>query len=159
LGKETSRVLSKCGATVIMAARDVEKGKLAKEEIEKETNEKVHLIPLDLGEFSTIETFVDDFKKLNLPLHILINNAGVMATPQRKTKDGFEYQFGINHYGHFKLTMELLPMMVETAKKGDFEGRIVVLSSMAHKSGTQKINFDDIHWTKPGSYCIFLISF
>jgi NAD(P)-dependent dehydrogenase (short-subunit alcohol dehydrogenase family) len=76
----------------------------------------------------------------------------VMMTPQQKTKDGFEYQIGINHLGHFRLTMLLLPIMKKT--KG--ERRIVVLSSSAHKMGSLKINFDDFQseksYSRIGSY-------
>eukprot|EP01080_Neovahlkampfia_damariscottae_P002382 gene2382-2847_t len=153
LGKETARAMANTGATVIMAARNQEKAKSAKEELEKQIKnpKNLHLIELDLGDFKSIENFISEFKKLNLPLHILINNAGVMATPQQKTKDGFEYQLGINHYGHYKLTMGLLPIMVETSKKEkDFEGRIVCLSSAAHTMG--KFDFDNLHWEKEGTY-------
>jgi len=71
---------------------------------------------------------------MNLPLHLLINNAGVMATPKRKTKDGYEYQFGINHLGHFRLTNLLLPFMI----KSEGERRIISVSSSAHKNGNWK---------------------
>jgi len=67
-----------------------------------------------------------------------------MGTPKRKTKDGYEYQFGINHLGHFRLTNLLLPLMIKT----EGERRIVCVSSMAHTMGTQEINFDDIFWEK-----------
>ena len=138
-----------------MGCRDIKKGKKAQEEISKTLKDstKLHLFSLDLGDFESIENFVSEVKKLNLDLHVIINNAGVMATPQRKTKDGFEYQFGINHYGHFKLNLLLIPLMYSTAKKEkDYEGRIVCLSSSLHSGGTGKINFDDIHWEKEGSY-------
>lgn len=93
IGKETARVLAKAGAHVIIAARDQKKSEDAKKEIlEKHKNSKVDVIGLDLGDSSSIDNFVTEFEKLNLPLHLLINNAGVMMTPQRKTKDGFEYQ-------------------------------------------------------------------
>lgn len=92
IGKETARVLAKAGAHVIIA-RDQKKSDLAKNYIlEQHKNAKVDVIPLDLGDFSSIDKFVTEFEKLNLPLHLLINNAGVMMTPQRKTTDGFEYQ-------------------------------------------------------------------
>ena len=70
-----------------------------------------------------------------------------MATPKQKTTDGFEYQSGINHLGHFKLTMLLLPIMKETEEEG--EKRIVVVSSRAHVRATNgKIDFDDFNWEK-----------
>jgi NAD(P)-dependent dehydrogenase (short-subunit alcohol dehydrogenase family) len=122
-----------------MACRDQKKTKEAEDEIKKEFKDaKITSIPLDLGSYDSIDKFVEEFQKLKLSIDILINNAGVMATPQWKTKDGNEYQFGINHLGHFRLTNLLLPFF---SKDG---GRIVALSSSAHKMGTQKINFDDI---------------
>eukprot|EP01080_Neovahlkampfia_damariscottae_P007433 gene7433-11756_t len=154
IGLETARVLAKIGAHVIISARNVEKLKDAKSYIEKNVQDaKIDYIPIDLGSSESINNFVEKFKKMNLPLHYLINNAGVMMNPTRETtKDGFEYQIGINHLGHFKLTMLLLPIM----KKSDGERRIVVLSSDAHKFGSQKINFDDFLWensyNRLGSY-------
>jgi NAD(P)-dependent dehydrogenase (short-subunit alcohol dehydrogenase family) len=155
LGKETVRAFAANGARlVVLACRTVTKGEETKLELVKE-NEKltnIVVLPLDLGDLASIDNFVSEFKKLDVPLHILVNNAGVMATPQQKTTDGFEYQFGINHYGHFKLTLGLLPFLAETSKKENSEGRIVCLSSSAHKVGTGVINFEDLHAQKEGTY-------
>lgn len=142
IGKETAISLVKRGAHVIMATRDEKKSLAAKKEIEELKKGQITYIPLDLGDLRSVEKFVKEFEALNLPLNILINNAGVMATPKQTTKDGFEYQFGINHLGHFKLTILLLPIM---KKSGG--GRIVNLSSSAHRMAS-KINFDDIYSEK-----------
>jgi len=108
--------------------------KSIKELISKDKNLKIEGLALDLGDSKSIISFVESFKKMNLPIHLLINNAGVMATPQQKTKDGYEYQFGINHLGHFVLTNLLLPIMIKT----EGERRIVVVSSIGHEYGTKK---------------------
>lgn len=87
---------------------------------------------------------VKDFIKTTLdhsdqPIDVLVNNAGVMACPEMRTKDGFEYQLGVNHLSHFALTTGLLPLMTDPAR----ESRIVTVSSSAHLFG--RINFEDIN--------------
>jgi NAD(P)-dependent dehydrogenase (short-subunit alcohol dehydrogenase family) len=103
LGKETARVLSYTGAKIYMAARDQTKMKNAIDDIKKE-NSAADLVPLelDLGDSKSIISCVEEFCKQEGELNYLINNAGVMATPERKTKDNYEYQIGINHFGHFR---------------------------------------------------------
>ena len=152
--KETARVLALRGANVFIGCRSQEKMDSAIKEItDLHKDAKITGIPLDLGDVSTIDSFVESFEKLNLPLHILINNAGVMATKDRRTtKDGFEYQFGINHLGHFRLTMKLLKIIAKTSKDENCECRIVNLASSAHTMGSKKINFDDIQFEKKGAY-------
>jgi len=149
IGKEAARVLVKAGAHVIIAARDTKKSQHAKEEMLKETPKAtIDVIDLDLGDSKSIDHFVDDFAKLKLPLHILVNNAGVMNVPERRlTKDGYEYQNGINHLGHFRLTLKLLQFMIPV----DGEKRIVCLSSTAHE-WTKGIDFDNYHLEKKGTY-------
>eukprot|EP01080_Neovahlkampfia_damariscottae_P007239 gene7239-11557_t len=147
IGLVTAKVLAQQGAHIILSGRNEKKLKDALETIQKATSKdvKVNIIPMDLGSSKSIDNFVESFKKLNLPLHYLINNAGVMATPKQKTTDGFEYQSGINHLGHFRLTLKLLPIMKET----EGERRIVVVSSRAHtRIQNGKIDFDDFHWEK-----------
>jgi len=149
IGKETARVIAKQGGHVIIAARDQKKSEEAKKEIILQHKDaKIDIISLDLGDSTSIDKFVTEFEKLNLPLNLLINNAGVMMTPERKTKDGFEYQNGINHLGHFRLTLKLLPIMIKT----EGQKRIVNLSSSAHTFQKTKIDFDNYHFTKEGSY-------
>eukprot|EP00276_Gloeochaete_wittrockiana_P011602 CAMPEP_0184371166 /NCGR_PEP_ID=MMETSP1089-20130417/163242_1 /TAXON_ID=38269 ORGANISM="Gloeochaete wittrockiana, Strain SAG46.84" /NCGR_SAMPLE_ID=MMETSP1089 /ASSEMBLY_ACC=CAM_ASM_000445 /LENGTH=334 /DNA_ID=CAMNT_0026713879 /DNA_START=164 /DNA_END=1169 /DNA_ORIENTATION=+ len=100
-------------------------------------NSKVEVIPLDLASLASVRSFAEQFKSTKLPLHILIDNAGVMATPRSLTRDGFELQFGVNHLGHFLLTNLLLEQLRESAP-----ARVVVVSSNLHEKG--HINFEDI---------------
>jgi len=104
-------------------------------------NPKVEALQLELDSLAKIKLFVEEFKKKNLPLHILINNAGVMATPHQMTVDGFESKFGTNHLGHFLLTNLLTPILAKSKPS-----RVVCVSSSGHK--IFGMNWDDINWTK-----------
>jgi len=142
LGKETSRVLAKMNANVYLACRDSGKGNAVVEEIKQATsNQNIFFVELDLNSLESIRNFAKTFNEKQIPLHILINNAGVMACPAGKTVDGFETQIGVNHFGHFLLTNLLL----ESLKRGT-PSRVVVVSSLAHKRG--HIDFEDINWEK-----------
>uniref|UniRef100_A0A7S4M8J1 Uncharacterized protein n=1 Tax=Vannella robusta TaxID=1487602 RepID=A0A7S4M8J1_9EUKA len=114
----------------------MQKGAEAKADIEKnDENAKLTLMKLDLANLQSIEAFVEEFNEKELPLHVLVNNAGIMAIPYKETANGFEMQFGTNHLGHFHLTTLLLPRLIEGQP-----ARVVCLSSTAHK-------MDGIHWT------------
>lgn len=133
IGLEVARVLALRGAHVIIAARNMDAAREAKELILKGNNiARVDILNLDLGSLKSVKAFADDFKALHLPLNILINNAGVMFCPFQLSKDGYEMQFATNHLGHFYLTNLLLDKMKETAKVTGVQGRIVNLSSVAH---------------------------
>lgn len=95
--------------------------------------------PLDLSSFASVRQFVEDIKTSEQYIHILINNAGVGASPKWKTEDGFEMQFGVNHLGHFLLTLLLLDKIKDSAPS-----RIINVSSVAHVLG--RIDFDDINY-------------
>ena len=137
-GYEVSKALAGKGAEVIMACRDVEKGELAEAKIKEEfPKSSLKFMVLDLADLSSVKNFANMFHEKNNSLDILCNNAGVMATPQVKTKDGFELQFGTNHLGHFALTGLLLDKLLGTSKS-----RIVNVSSIAHMGGI--IDFDDL---------------
>lgn len=136
IGFEASKMLGQAGATLIIAARNKEKGERAVEELTQSSGGKVHLVSLDLADKSAIYECEKQVRKITTELDGLINNAGLMQTPDQKTKDGFELQFGVNHLGHFLLN-GLLFDLVEKAS-----GRIVVVSSIAHKYGR-------IHWLDP----------
>ena len=140
IGKETALELAKRGANVVMACRDLKKGEDALNDIKTASNNKnVFLKSLDLSSLDSVRKFVSEFLEEFKELHILINNAGVMMCPYWKTKEGFEMQIGVNHFGHFVLTNLLLKRMVETGG----HGRIINVSSIAHSLGY--INFDDIN--------------
>ena len=143
IGKQTAIDLAKRNARVIIACRNVERGKQAEKDIRNlSKNENVHFRLLDLASFASIKMFCSQILAEEPRLDILINNAGIMRCPNWKTEDGFEMQFGVNHLGHFLLTNLLLDRIKEAPA-----GRIVVVSSLGHKRA-KEINFDDINSTQ-----------
>ncbi|CAN1769750.1 Short-chain dehydrogenase TIC 32 B, chloroplastic, partial [Linum perenne] len=133
IGLETARVLALHKAHVIIAARNITAANEARRLILKDIeNARVDVLLLDLASLKSVAEFADSFKSLNLPLNILINNAGVMFCPYKTSEDGIELQFATNHLGHFLLTNLLLEKMKETARATGVQGRIVNLSSIAH---------------------------
>jgi NAD(P)-dependent dehydrogenase (short-subunit alcohol dehydrogenase family) len=130
LGFHTALELARAGARVVLAARSRERGEAALARMDGD----VELRLLDLADLSSVREFA---ASVDEPLDLLVNNAGVMALPPRKTADGFEMQLGTNHLGHFALTGLLLPRLLEAA-----EPRVVTVSSFVHKMG--KIDFDDL---------------
>lgn len=143
LGKETASALAAKGAHVIMASRDIDKGLKARAEILL-SNPKASLEVkvLDLGSLESIANFSNEVKAEYKKLDFLINNAGLMAMPQGKTKDGFETQFGVNHLGHWALTGQLFQLL-----KNSDRSRIVTVTSSAHHL-ISRINFNDPHMRK-----------
>jgi NAD(P)-dependent dehydrogenase (short-subunit alcohol dehydrogenase family) len=138
LGLVTSRELARAGAAVVMACRNLEKGHTAVEKIRAAVpGAQLQLEELDLASLESVRGFAERFKATHDGLDLLINNAGVMAPPRRRTADGFELQFGTNHLGHFLLTALLLDAM-----EGRDDARVVTLSSNAHKFG--RIAFDNL---------------
>ncbi|KAI9565810.1 hypothetical protein GHT06_009605 [Daphnia sinensis] len=150
IGKETARELSKRGAKVVLACRDLNKAAEAAEEISKETGNVVTTLKLDLASMQSIRSAAEELTARHSEIHILINNAGIMTCPQWKTDDGFEMQFGVNHLGSFLWTLLLLNNIKRAAPS-----RIINLSSVAHTRG--KMYFDDLMLTKNytpiRSYC------
>ncbi|KAM1271627.1 hypothetical protein ACFX2I_032527 [Malus domestica] len=133
IGFEAARVLALRRAHVIIAARNLEAANEAKQLILKENKTaRVDVLKLDLCSIKSVRAFVDSFSALDLPLNLLINNAGVMFCPHQLSEDGIEMQFATNHLGHFLLTNLLLEKMKHTARTTGVEGRIVNLSSIAH---------------------------
>lgn len=148
IGLETTRVLALHKARVIIAARNMAAANEAKQLILKEDeNARVDILKLDLSSIKSIREFADNLNALDLPLNILINNAGIMFCPYQLSEDGIEMQFATNHLGHFLLTNLLLDKMKDTARTTGVEGRIVNLSSVAHihtyKGGIQFNNIND----------------
>ncbi len=142
IGIETARALAQAGAETILAVRDVEKGEsVAQSLIESTGNHRVYVLPLDLTSFDSIEDMVGAFTERWNKLDVLINNAGVMATPFEHTAEGFELQFGTNHVGHFLLTTLLLPSLMAAAP-----ARVVELTSSGHRR--TDIFWDDIHFER-----------
>lgn len=147
IGTETARVLALRGVHVIMGVRNMEAGKGVKGAIEKEIPAaKIDAMELDLSSMASVRKFASEFNSLNLPLNLLINNAGILVTPFTLSEDNIELQFATNHIGHFLLTNLLLDTMKKTSVKMKKEGRIVNVSSMAHKlTYHEGIRFDRIN--------------
>src|SRR6476620_4217677 len=142
LGQETTRVLAERGAHVILTARDMPKGETVAAAIRASTgNQEVEVAELELGSLKQIRVFAERFLASHPTLHILINNAGVMACPPAKTSDGFELQFGSNHVGHFLMTCLLAPALRRGAPS-----RVVSVSSRGHHSSP--VVFDDIQFER-----------
>jgi NAD(P)-dependent dehydrogenase (short-subunit alcohol dehydrogenase family) len=140
LGLVTARELARKGALVVLACRNLDKGRAALAEVEgAASGPDPKLEELDLASLSSVRSFAERFKASNDHLDLLINNAGVMASPRRYTADGFELHFGTNHLGHFALTGLLLPLM-----EGREDARVVTLSSNAHKT-VRHIAFDNLN--------------
>ncbi|XP_077241922.1 short-chain dehydrogenase TIC 32, chloroplastic-like isoform X2 [Tasmannia lanceolata] len=147
IGTETARVLALRGVHVVMGVRNLGAGRDVKEAIVKEIpSAKVDVMELDLSSMASVRKFTSEFNDMDLPLNILINNAGVMACPFMLSHDGIELQFATNHLGHFLLTDILLETMKNTALKSNIEGRIVNVSSEGHKLAYREgIRFDKIN--------------
>lgn len=139
MGMATSAVLADMGATVVMLCRSEKRGKEALCSLLEKPDRKLELMLCDLGDFSSIKAFADLFRAKYQRLDILVNNAGFISLDRQTTKDGLERQFGVNHMGHFLLTMKLVDLV-------PCGGRIVNVSSGAHKTGN--IHFEDINLTK-----------
>ena len=138
LGLVTARELARAGAHVVLACRSAERGAVAVEQIRAEVPDAaLELASLDLGDLGSVRAFAQGFADTHDGLDLLVNNAGIMATPRRTTADGFESQLGTNHLGHFALTGRLLGSLNERAHP-----RVVTVSSMAHRMG--RIRFDDL---------------
>jgi NAD(P)-dependent dehydrogenase (short-subunit alcohol dehydrogenase family) len=129
LGKVIASQLARAGAHVVIACRDIAKGETAAEAMPGD-REVRHL---DLADLGSVRAFADGIGQID----VLINNAGVMATPLARTVDGFELQIGTNHLGHFALTGLLV---------GRVTDRVVTMSSGAHRLG--RIDLDDLNWER-----------
>ncbi len=132
IGLVAARELARAGGRVILAVRDRAKGERAAASI----RERAEVRPLDLADLSSVRAFAEEWEG---DLDVLVNNAGVMATPERRTADGFELQIGTNHLGPFALTNLLLPRVRD---------RVVTVSSGAHRRGS--IRLDDLNYERGG---------
>ena len=137
LGAETARAFANAGARVVLAGRDPVNGQATAKRLRRETgNDLVVFRPLDLGSLESVTTWTRKHVATGKPLHILVDNAGIMAVPLTRTADGFEAHFGVNHLGHFAFTTGLLPSLraAETA-------RVISLTSRAHRRAD--VDLDD----------------
>jgi NAD(P)-dependent dehydrogenase (short-subunit alcohol dehydrogenase family) len=141
LGYETARALAEHGAHVVLAVRNLDKGKDAAARITAASPRAgVALQELDLTSLDSIRAAARQLRSDHDRIDLLVNNAGVMYTPKSTTKDGFELQFGTNHLGHFALTGLLLDRLLPVAGS-----RIVTVSSIGHRIRAD-IHFDDLQW-------------
>jgi NAD(P)-dependent dehydrogenase (short-subunit alcohol dehydrogenase family) len=138
LGFETARALAEQGASVVLAVRDVEKGKQAAARI----SDDVTVQELDLSSLESISQAAAALRTKHDRIDLLINNAGVMYTPKQTTRNGFELQFGTNHLGHFAFTGQVLDLLV-----GVPDSRVVTVSSVGHRIRAA-IHFDDLQWER-----------
>lgn len=131
LGFETARALSARGATVVMGARNQDKAKQAERRIlDEHPNAALDNRLLDLASLASVKAFSDGVLVDHETIDLLVNNAGVMATAEMQTADGFELQFGTNHLGHFALTARLMPALLRAPM-----GRVVTVTSTARYRG------------------------
>lgn len=136
IGFEAAKILAKKDAHIIMACRDLSRAEQAKDTIMTEyPSASIALYVLNLASLDSVDTFVKQIKRDYKTIDVLLNNAGVMAPPYSQTEDGLELQFGVNHIGHFSLTLQLLDLFV-TSK----DPRIVNVASLAHKFGNLKVS-------------------
>jgi NAD(P)-dependent dehydrogenase (short-subunit alcohol dehydrogenase family) len=136
LGFETARMLAEQGAHVVLAVRNVAKGRQAAARIKG----NVTVRALDLGSLDSIRSAAAELRATHPRIDLLINNAGVMYTPKQVTADGFEMQFGTNHLGHFAFTGLLLDSLLPVPGS-----RVVTVSSTGHRIQAA-IHFDDLQW-------------
>ncbi|PND59684.1 short-chain dehydrogenase [Mycobacterium sp. ENV421] len=150
LGYETARALAAKGAHVVLAVRNLDKGKAAADLIVRRyPGADVSVQELDLTSLASIRAAAEELRARHDRIDLLINNAGVMMTPKQTTQDGFELQFGTNHLGHFALTGLVLDRLLATAGS-----RVVTVSSNGHRFG--RIRFDDLQsersYSRTGAY-------
>lgn len=142
IGVETARALAEAGAAVTLAVRNIEAGEAIAAEINRTAKAaKASVGPLDLSNLASVRAFAEAWG--DAPLHILINNAGVMACPQSYTADDLEMQIGTNHFGHALLTLSLARALEKGAAAAR-AARVVELTSIGHRRSN--INWDDPHY-------------
>ena len=135
LGLETARALAVKGAHVVMAVRDQAKAAAAEADIRRTAPDaSLEIVPVDLGDQSSVKAATATITGAHPAVDLLVNNAGVMAMPERKTADGYEMQLGVNHLGHWTFTAGLLPALLRSAADRR-QPRVVTVTSMARFTG------------------------
>ncbi len=138
IGWDTVRVLATNGARVLLGCRNVERGRQAIDALRaNRPRGEVEILQMDLADLDSVREAAARVRREHDGLDLLINNAGLMATPKQRTAQGFEMQLGVNHLGHFALTGFLLPLLLRTPGS-----RVVTVSSNGHRPG--RIRFDDL---------------
>jgi NAD(P)-dependent dehydrogenase (short-subunit alcohol dehydrogenase family) len=139
IGQETARALALAGAEVTLAVRDVAAGQRAAAAIAADGGRGVRVARLDLADRASVAAFTGGWHG---PLHILVNNAGIMGVPEQRTAEGWELQFATNHLGHFALATGLHTFLRAAAP--DDGARVVSVSSVGHVNG--EVLFDDVNF-------------
>ncbi|XP_058514393.1 dehydrogenase/reductase SDR family member on chromosome X-like [Ochotona princeps] len=146
IGYATAKQLARLGMRVIIAGNNDSKARDVVRRIQEATlNDKVEFLYCDLASMNSIRQFVHKFKAKEIPLHVLVNNAGVMMVPQRTTEDGFEEHFGLNYLGHFLLTNLLLDSL-RASGSPSHSARVVTVSSATHYVG--QLHMDDLQFSR-----------
>ena len=155
IGVETARALYETGAKLFLTARDIPKLQKVIDDIvskaEIKDAPKPEAIELHLDSLDSVRKAAEDFKSRSDKLNIMINNAGVMASPLTRTQDGNELQIGTNHFAHFLLLQLLKPTLLASAKSSGTTSRVVCVSSAGHRF-TTGVRFDDINWNRESEY-------
>lgn len=146
IGVETAKALAARGYAVTLACRDPAKAAAAADQVAAvaANGGGVNTATLDLADLASVRSFADSARADSDRLDLLINNAGIMACPLGRTKDGFETQMGTNHLGHYVLTLRLLPLLLAKRDADLPTPRVVTLASSAHQFG--KLDFDDLNY-------------
>lgn len=139
IGFEATKKLLEAGFHVIMGVRNPEKVQEKMQTLEG----SYEVLQLDLNSLESVKTFSKEVFKKNIPIHVLINNAGIMFGPRKESQDGHEQQLATNHLGHFLLTHLLLPKLIEGGTKDCF-ARVINVSSVAHFCGSW-VDWNDIN--------------
>lgn len=140
IGKATAVALASQGAEVTITSRNAAKGARAAADIEKIAGRPVSVGSLDLSKLDSVRAFAEEFGRSHNQLDVLVNNAGLVAGSRRETAEGFEWTFGVNHLGPFLLTNLLKPNLTSPS-------RIINVSSDAHRSAKEGLDFDDLQMT------------
>jgi len=148
IGLETARVLALRGAHVVMACRDLDKARKARKTLVRESNGSLGEASfeprsLDLGSLASVRSFAQEIASENRPVHLLVNNAGIMLPTRQETSDGFEAHFGTNHLGHFLLTNLLLEPL-----RAGAPSRVVNVASEAMRMSGLTRELDDLNWER-----------
>ena len=142
IGFQITRRLARAGAEIVMPVRNRDKGEAAAKRIRAEVpGARLDIRSMDLSSLASIDALVDKLTDDGRPIHVMINNAGVMTPPSRQTTtDGFELQLGTNHLGHFRLVTGLLPLLRD--------GHAQVTSQLSLAANYNAVNWDDMNWEK-----------
>ena len=146
IGIEVARALYLTGANIYITARDMSKGKAVAADLSTDPASPVKVIEMSLDSFDSIRKGAAHFLSQASQLHVLINNAGIMACPEGKTKDGYEVQFGTNHLGHF-LLFELLKPALLAAATPERPSRVISVSSTGHRN-VEALDFDNLDFSR-----------